>query len=288
MSRRGPLRASIVPSLALLACTACSGPAEDVGSSRSASTAPSEDAASSVVDDVWSSVAYLPWSYSPDGCFARSYYVAMEFVSRGVVANQMVLNLRWMDTATSRPQFSPIDATKPGDPPVTYNGHVVHWDYHIAALLQPPVVSEPMIFDQAMETSLVPVATWVADANAAGIRESAVGPGGYVTDGFNEFSTWPSTYVGISPSLAESWSSVSASTLETIPAFKASEIQTACDTLWTVDDCMGAASDNPRRAQLVTRTNELATELSRRGLLSGWNGAPIACRSTSTFTCEVR
>jgi hypothetical protein len=274
--------------LALLACvTGCSGPPEGVSSSVAASTGTSDDAGSgsSVVDDVWNSVAYLPWSYSPDGCFARSYYVAMEFVSRGVVANQMVINLRWMDTPTSRPQFSPIDPLVAGSPPVTYAGSVVHWDYHIAALLLPPVVSEPMIFDQAMESSLVPVATWVAEANSTGIAESTVNADDSVTAGFNEFSTYASTYVGVSPSLSENWDSVSASALSGIPAFQAYEMQTACDTVWTIYDCMGAAADDPRRAALVSRTSELATELSQQGLLAGWNGAPFQCGSTSSFQC---
>jgi hypothetical protein len=275
----------------LFSCVAGCTAAPD-GARTSSAAATSDDAGSGsvpgVVDDVWSSVSYLPWDYAPDGCFARSYYVAMEFVSRGVVANQMVINLRWMDTPTSRPQFSPVDARQPGRPPVTYGGSVVHWDYHIAALLQPPVVSEPMIFDEAMEPGLVPVATWVADANAAGIAMSEVGVNHTVTPGFNEFSTYPSTYVGISPSLAENWDSVATSSLSGTPAFQAYEVQTACDTVWTIYDCMGAAPDDPRRAALLTRTNQLVTELSQQGLMSGWNGAPLSCAPTSSFQCAAR
>jgi hypothetical protein len=233
---------------------------------------------------VWGSVDYLPWEYSPDGCFARSFYVSMEFASRGVPVNQLVLNLEWEDTSDSRPQFSPIDPTQPGDPPVTYQGNAIHWDYHIAALLSPPVVNVPTIFDKAMESTPVSQDTWIANVNSAGIPQSQADADGGLTPGYNEFTTYASSYVGVAPSLHDNWASVSASDLASMPAFQADQVQLACNTVWSVFDCMQLDDSDPRRQQLVDRTNALLTALSGMGLVQGFDGNPITCGPTS-FTC---
>jgi len=285
--------ARVLAAAALLALGGCSleselpsaGPA---GGGELGETLPTADAtwAPSPGDplaDVWQSVDYLPWEYSPDGCFARSYYVAMELAARGIPASQEVVSLRWMQTATSAPRFTPVDGTRPGNAPVLYRGAVVTWDYHIAALLLPPVVAAPTVLDRAMESGPVPLATWVAHANGGGLPRSAVGPNRIPTAGFNEFTTHGSTYVGVEPSLERNWASVSSPQMSALPAFKAAHLQLACDTVWTLFDCLAAPSD-PRRLRLVARTNELAASLAQRGLLDGWSGASVTCAAT-TFTC---
>jgi len=281
--------AAVALALGLVGCSAVDdGPGAAATSDPAGPVAGKADASDSdsVIASVWDQVDYLPWEYAPDGCFARSYYVAMEMVSRDIPVSQMVINLLWEDTPTNHPRFSPVDGRDPELPPVTYRGTVVQWDYHIAALLLPPVVEEPMIFDRAMEPGLVPVDTWVGDANSAGLPRSELTADGTLTAGFNEFSTFGSSYLGLSPSLTENWASVSSPTLDSLPPFQESVVQLACNTVRTIYDCMATPSDDARRTRLVRRTNELLAELAGHGHLTGWDGRRITCGPTP-FACAA-
>jgi hypothetical protein len=277
-----------LPALLLLQLVAC---ASDEATSDSANALTAAGGTPTVLDDVWRGTDYLPWEYAPDGCFARSFYVAMELASRGVPVSQEVINLRWEQTDSFRPQFSPIDPRTAGEEPVRFDGQTVRWDYHIAALVLPPVVSEPTIIDRALEPGPVPVATWIAHANAGPQPQpkSVVGPDGVPTPGYNAFSTFGSEYVGVEPSLSKNWGSVTSPDLAQFRHFEAANVKLACDTITTVYDCLGGdgGTNEPRRAALVARTNELLRSLAERNLLDGWDGKPIACAHTSTFSCAA-
>jgi hypothetical protein len=270
----------------MLALAACAADDEGAASSDNAFTA---DAGADVMHAVWTETDYLPWEYAPDGCFARSFYVSMELVARGVPASQEIINLRWEQTSTFRPQFAPVDPRQPALPPVRFAGKVVNWDYHIAALLLPPVVPEPTILDRALEPGPVPLATWVGHANAGASPQpvSTVSPTGASSAGFNQFSTFGSKYVGVEPSLAKNWASVSSPDLSPgkFPHFSAKNIQLACDTIFTVHDCLKTPESDPRRARLAERTNELLWALENAKLLDDWDEKSITCGHTNTFTC---
>jgi hypothetical protein len=268
--------------MGLFACASA-----DTGTSSSDSAETVGSSAADLVDAVWRETDYLPWEYAPDGCFARSFYVAMEFAARGVPVSQEVINLRWEQTSSFRPRFDAVDPRLASPAPVRFQGNVVTWDYHIAALLLPPVVPEPTIIDRALEPKPVPLETWVNHANAGASPQplSETMKDGTPTPGFNEFSTFGSQYVGLEPSLSKNWNSVSSPDLATFHPFEASSIQLACDTLTTVYDCLKAGSEDPRRSDLQRRTTELVSALDKAKLVKGWDGKPISCKPTSTFAC---
>lgn len=292
-----PLTLSGLFAYGLVACAAdgaddASGTSDLVGMDAGASDAAvatdaSAASAASAIAEVWDAVDYLPWEYAPDGCFARSYFVALELAARGVPVSQEVVNLRWEQRPGFRPQFAPIDPKTAEEPALRYHGTVVRWDYHIAALLLPPAVPEPTILDKALEPGLVPVATWVNDTNAgpAPQPKSVVGDGGVPSRGFNEFTTPGSSYVGVSPSLAKNWASLASPALSTMAHFRAKDVKLACDTLATIFDCLGAPATEPRRQTLTARANALLASLSAAHLVDGYAGASIACGRTSTFVC---
>lgn len=275
------VRALLVAAALAGATAGCSGAAE-----TEPTRAEALEARVDPVAEAFEAVDYLPWDYAPDGCFARSYYVAMELAVRGVPAAQEILNLRWTQSPGHAPRFAPVDGRVVPPAPISFGAETVTWDYHVAALVLPPAVDEPTVLDRAMEPGPVPLATWMAHANAGGQPESQIDAAGVPSPGFNAFATYGSTYVGLGPSLALNWASLPAQALSTPPAFRAADVALACDTVWTVFDCLGNAND-PRRARLVARTNALLAELASAGRLTGWSGSTFACGRTA-FTCASR
>jgi hypothetical protein len=231
------------------------------------------------ISEVWDAVDYLPWDYPPEGSFARSYYVAMEFASRDVPISQEIVSVAWMQNNT---RLEPIDATKAGNPPASFRGNAVKWNFHVAVLLLPPIVEEPTIFDPLLEKGPVPVGVWVGHVNGGGQPKSQLGANNEPTLGFNEFSTAGSTYVNVEPDLGKWWTSVTTPTMSSLLSspFKAAHVKLACDAIWTMYDCLGNAPE-PRRAALAKRTNQLAAALQTKGLIAGWDTQAIDCASTN-------
>lgn len=302
------LRASLV-SLAVLsaAATACSAtteaPADSTDDSAAAfSSGPigNPDPASPTTDPsamaqaVWSShdYDYLPWQYSPDGCFDRSFYMSMEFASRGIPVREQVINVRWnKDNASNKAEFEPID--QEGNP-VQYGGKVVKWQYHIAAVLVPGPnvnIDAPMVIDRALEPGPVSVDKWISDANSAHMPQESTPTAtltkddhGFATKGYDEFKTRGAPYVGVGPFLTGNWVSYE-SDPDNMPVFDANTIKTACDTLWTIwVDCIGADADQTT-SMLQDKTNALMTALQSRNELTNWNGQPLVCERSHGFTC---
>lgn len=226
------------------------------------------------VMEVWNGTNYLPWTFAPNGCYARAYYVTMELAVRGVAASQQIASFMWMKNGS---KLEPVDTKKPSKPRLLFGGKPVRWDYHVAALLLPPVVKEPTILDRAMEAGPVPVATWLADINSTN-QPKSVRAGNSATDGYNEFTTWGSTFVGLRPDLNKWWDSVTSPTLADAPAFNASDVQFACDALHTVIECVPAADNAKKQAAVKERTNELLAALEEKGLVKDWDGAPMQCK----------
>jgi hypothetical protein len=208
----------------------------------------------------------------------------MEFAAEGILVNQQIINLRWMSgTSSTKQLFTPIDVKIKDTPQLTYKEKKVAWEYHIAALLLPPVVPEPTIIDPALETEPVSVQKWISHANSGGIAQSVL-VNQQPSLGYNSFSTFASNYVGVAPSLSSNWASVSAADFKSFPAYRFSEIKLACETLAKIYTCNGNPSD-PRLKTLVERTNLLASQLKLKGLLNDWDQTEIQCAPTDSFSC---
>ncbi|MBX3226538.1 MAG: hypothetical protein KIT84_32245 [Labilithrix sp.] len=251
-----------------------------------------------VMNDVWATrdFDYLPWAYSPDGCFARSYFMSMELASRGIPVRQQIINLRWnSDVASNQAEFEPVD--RAGNP-VTYpatGGRAVKWQYHIAAVLMPGPnvrIAEPMVIDRALEPGPVTVEQWVRDANSSNIPVAppsdaplTTDDNGHPTRGFNQLKTRGAPYVGVGSFLNDNWASYEAEP-ELVPSFDPSTIQLACDTVWTIwVDCMGA-DEAATTKMLDARTNALVRDLDARHALTEERPAePIACTRNPRFSC---
>lgn len=232
---------------------------------------------------IWNRLSYLPWEYAPDGCMARSFLTGAEFVAENIPVSQEVINLQWLYTENFRPKFSPINPFQSTKSPLLYKNSQIFWGYHVAAVLLPPLVSQPLILDRALESAPAPVPTWVSHANSEGIPKTTPTSNG-LSQGYNEFTTPGSTFVFFSPDLHKPWTSLSSPDLKSFPAYKASDLAAACEILSKVFLCMGKETD-PRVQTLVARTNAIASALSQKGLLTNWDGSAFACKPAEKFYC---
>src|SRR5262245_17691682 len=64
---------------------------------------------------------YLPWAYTPDGCYARALYYSMLLSTKGVATNHLYVVARPGETLASEWQWhvAPV-VTKDGDPDHLY------------------------------------------------------------------------------------------------------------------------------------------------------------------------
>lgn len=298
------LSLSVLTLVASASIVACSAASEDVATGdqavvapdKSDKTATTKDAVT-LMNEVWRGhdFDYLPWAYSPDGCFARSFFVSMEFASRGIPVREQIINVRWnSDFESNKAEFEPTD---PSGAPVLYNGRTVKWQYHIAAVLMPGDkvdLKEPMIIDRALEPGPVTVAKWVSDANSHHLPVAppddapiTADDNGVPTRGYNQLKTKGAPYVGVGTFLNGNWASFEGEP-ERMPTYDPSLIQLACDTVWTIwVDCMGA-DEKTTTEMMSARANTLVANLdAQHALAEGTSkpAAPITCTRNEKFQC---
>lgn len=195
---------------------------------------------------------YIPYEYTPDGCYARALYMSMELATRFVPSSAQYLN------GTLRPNAS------------------VTWGWHVAPMVEIIGAEGRMVLDPALSpTRPVTLVEWVDLSNPIGSYELEWTLGSqYFTDNSARRNVEQTPVI---------------QSFDELPPFKLSDISQACGTMHSYMQLEGkpAAVRDEKRERLVLRTRQLVDRLwaigkldeSPEGItdLCGWNMQVPAC-----------
>jgi hypothetical protein len=185
-------------------------------------------------------VDYLPFAYKADGCYARALYMSMELAAAGIPSSAQYIEGDLQPSTT------------------------IAWRYHVAPMLQVNGEDHETILDPSLSTGPVSLDAWITLDNPVGTYSMFYVPGSRYVAGINLND--PSQYNG--PMIAS---------FAELPAFQMSDIQSACNVMWSYLDQESPPRDD-LQPKLVARTRELVPQLQALGKLTGYtSGATINC-----------
>lgn len=193
-----------------------------------------------------STLTYIPWGFTEDGCYARALYYSMNLAAEGIASNHVYI------------------VAQPG-----YGlGRTGAWWYHVAPLVSRDATGELLVLDPIYDAqSPIRLDNWT-------VRQSRYAPGSEHAPAIHVMPGNSYGQAGAGPVVADVYHPDVASFREpasfsSMPAFSIDAINSACHVMQSYIDKEGSGSAAQKHSTLSRETRRLVTALASRGKLAG-------------------
>lgn len=191
---------------------------------------------------------YLPWAYTPDGCYARAYYYSMLLASKSIASNHLYV-------------VAPRGLTLDGQ-----------WGYHVAPMVSLDTDRDNLwVLDPVFnDASAMTIPEWTAemgysDPYAQSYPTFRVHPG-------NTYNRILSPGLALTDSVEPDVEQYKEPTFEELGAFDVEDVQEACLVMHSyieIEPGLSPDQKQEKRTLLGEQTRALAIELAELGKLDG-------------------